>query len=281
MKILIISLAHLMGSIFNTNPTYNNIDTARIVSVNGTISEILVDLGLEKNIVGVDATSTYPKSLLKEKTKIGHRQNISIEGILSLSPTVVLAMENELSSNALQQLENAKVKVVQFKQTFSVDNTKQLINDIAHTFNKEKEAKRIIAKLDNDLSDAKKYIGNNKNLKILFIYARGTGTLLVAGKNTQVDKMITLAGASNAIDSFDNFKPLTTESLISANPDAILLFDSGLKSLGGESGLLKIQGIMQTKAGKNKKFIEMDGQLLTGFGPRLGQAIQELAKQIN
>ncbi|MGE9616994.1 MAG: heme/hemin ABC transporter substrate-binding protein [Solitalea-like symbiont of Acarus siro] len=219
--------------------------------------------------------------LLKEKTKIGHRQNISIEGILSLSPNVVLALENELSQNALQQLKNAKVKVMLFKQTFSVDNTKQLINDIAHSFNRDKEAKNIIAKLDNDLSNAKKYIGNNKIIKILFIYARGTGTLLVAGKITQVDKMITLAGATNAINSFDNFNPLTPESLISANPDVILLFDSGLKSLGGELGLLKVQGIMQTKAGKNKKFIEMDGQLLTGFGPRLGQAIQELAKHIN
>jgi iron complex transport system substrate-binding protein len=53
-----------------------------------------------------------------------------------------------------------------------------------------------------------------------------------------------------------------------------------MKSLGGPTGLLDVQGISQTKAGKAKRFITMEGELLTGFGPRLGLAIAELAQKL-
>src|SRR3546814_14071921 len=96
--------------------------------------------------------------------------------------------------------------------------------------------------------------------------------MMVAGENTQMEQVIHMAGGQNAVRGFEDFKPLTAESLVAANPDVILLFDSGLDSLGGMEGLLKVRGIAQTNAGKNRKVIEMDGQLLTGFGLRLGKA---------
>jgi iron complex transport system substrate-binding protein len=96
-----------------------------------------------------------------------------------------------------------------------------------------------------------------------------------------MDKMITLAGAENAATGFNDFKPLTAEAMVAANPDVILLFDSGLQSLGGIEGLLKVPGVAQTNAGKNRKVIVMDGQLLTGFSPRVITAIKELSQKIS
>ena len=65
------------------------------------------------------------------------------------------------------------------------------------------------------------------------------------------------------------------------NPDVILLFTSGLESMGGLTGLLKVPGVAQTNAGRNRHIVEMDGQLLTGFGPRLGVAALELNQKIS
>ncbi|MFT4022834.1 MAG: ABC transporter substrate-binding protein, partial [Flavihumibacter sp.] len=117
------------------------------------------------------------------------------------------------------------------------------------------------------------------NRKVLFVYARGAGSLQVAGKGTALTKMIELAGGTNAVD-FDNFKPLTSESLVAANPDVIVLFDSGLKSVGGPEGFLQVPGVSLTNAGKNKKIVSMDGAMLSGFGLRLPQAIAELNQKI-
>src|SRR3546814_12365153 len=103
--------------------------------------------------------------------------------------------------------------------------------------------------------------------------------MMVAGENTQMEQVIHMAGGQNAVRGFEDFKPLTAESLVAANPDVILLFDSGLSSLGGIAGLLEVQGVAETNAGKARKVVEMDGQFLTGFGPRLGKAILELTKK--
>lgn len=111
---------------------------------------------------------------------------------------------------------------------------------------------------------------------MLFIYARGTGVMMVAGKDTNIDAIIKLAGGKNTAQGFSKFKPYTTESLVNANPDLILMFDFGYKSLGGAAGILKMPGVSLTNAGKNRRIVEMNGELLTGFSTRLAQAITQL-----
>lgn len=253
------------------------IKSLRIVSANGTLSEILVGLGLEKQLVGVDVTSTYPASLDKIP-KIGHNRSIAAEGILSLNPDVIIYTDKSMLSPAVvKQLKSSGKKVVEFKHVYSSDGAVQLIREVGAYFDAKPQAEKMVKSLQADLTKIPKPV-SPKNL--LFIYARGTGTLMVSGTGTSLDKMFELAGHKNAVTGFSEFKPLTAESLIVANPDVLVLFSSGLESLEGMDGLLKVPGIADTKAGKNKKVISMDGQLLTGFGPRLGKAALELAQKV-
>ncbi|RAK03253.1 iron complex transport system substrate-binding protein [Larkinella arboricola] len=255
--------------------------TERIVSLSGTLTEIVCDLGLQNQIVGTDVTSTYPATMAKVP-KVGHNRNISAEAVLALRPTVVIAVRSngsmDIKPELFQQFRSAGVKTLIFDQELSVAGTKKLITEVAKEFNASGKAAAIIRKLDADLAKVRKPA---KAQKVLFIYARGTGTMMVSGRNTPIEKIVQLAGAQNAFNDFDNFKPLTPEALVVGNPDDILLFTSGLESLGGIDGLLNVQGVAQTNAGKNRRVIEMDGQLLTGFGPRLGLAVQELSRKLN
>lgn len=164
-----------------------------------------------------------------------------------------------------------------FKHDFSAEGARNLIREVATALNAKDKSSAIVQKLDQDLKKAKVL---SQPTKVLFVYARGVGALNVGGTGTSVEKVIQMAGAQNAITDFSDFKPLTAESLVAANPDVILLFNSGLESVGGIEGFLKVSGVAQTKAGKNRKIIEMDGQLLTGFGPRLGLAVQELIAKL-
>jgi iron complex transport system substrate-binding protein len=249
----------------------------RIVSVHGTLSEILVGLGLESQIVGVDVTSTYPVSLDK-LPKIGHNRSISAEGILALNPDVIVVSDQSmLSAVVTKQLGSTGKKVVTFKHDLSQEGTVRLIREMGAYFNAKSQAEKMVKAVQADLAKIPRPTAQKK---LLFIYARGTGTLMVSGKNTSLDKMFSLIGHKNAVSDFTDFKPLTSESLLAANPDVLVLFSSGLESVDGIEGLLKVPGIAYTNAGKNKKIISMDGQLLTGFGPRLGKAAVELAQKI-
>lgn len=260
--------------------TSAQLDTAKIVSLHCTASEILVALGFEDNLVGVDVSSTYPVSL-QEKPKVGHSRQIAAEGVLALGPDVVIGLEAEVKPELADQIRSAGAKLLLFAHEYSPEGAKQLIRIMADSLGRIEQGETVIAALEADLATADSVIAQAESKpKVLFIYARGAGTMMVAGEGTQLEKIITLAGGENAVSGFTDFKPLTPEALVAANPDVILLFDSGLSSLGGIDGLLEVQGIKETNAGKNRRVVEMDGQFLTGFGPRLGQAMAELATKI-
>lgn len=248
----------------------------RIVSLSGAISEMLCALSLESQIVGVDITSNYPATL-EQKAKVGHNRNISAEGVLALRPTLIIGIEGEVKPEIMEQLTAAKVKVQLLKQEYSVASTRKMLQDLGNITGQVAKAKEVLATFDKQIA-AIKIVPVKK--KVLFIYARGTGSMTVSGTGTALNKMITLAGAQNAVTEFEQFKPLSAESLVAANPDIILMFDSGLQSVGGVDGLLKVQGVATTNAGKNKKIVNMDGQYLAGFGLRLPSAIAALNKSI-
>ncbi|WP_291200938.1 hemin ABC transporter substrate-binding protein [Dyadobacter sp.] len=249
----------------------------RIVSANGTLSEILVGLGLEKQIVGVDVTSTFPASLEK-LPKIGHNRTIAAEGILALNPDVIVYTDQSMLAPAVvKQLNSSGKKLVEFKHEYSKDGAIRLIREVGAYFNAQAQAEKMVKTLQADLA---KVPSPASPKKLLFIYARGAGTLMVSGTGTSLDKMFALAGHKNAVTSFTDFKPLTAESLITANPDVLVLFSSGLESLEGMDGLLKVPGVASTSAGKNRRIVTMDGQFLTGFGPRLGKAAIELSQKV-
>jgi iron complex transport system substrate-binding protein len=253
-------------------------DSTKIVSLNGSISEVLAGLGLEKNIAGTDITSNYPESM-KAKPKVGHNKNINAEGVMALQPDLIIGLKKEVSPALAAQFKAAGVKLLLAEQDYSVEGTKKLIHFLADSLHAAAKGDSVLKVLDADLAKVPPVHAGGSKPRVLFIYARGTGTMMVGGTGTAIDKAIALAGGQNAVTEFADYKPLTAEALVKANP-VILLFDSGLQSLGGAAGLAKVQGVKQTNAGKNNKIISMDGELLSSFGPRLGIAIQELAAKI-
>ena len=249
----------------------------KIISLNGAITEILSALGQEDKIVGVDVTSTYPEGIKEKAKDLGHVRSVSLENVIALQPTLILASDKDLNPDLIAKLQEAKIEVKTIEQEQSIEGTKKFIKDVAQSIG-DPNYMSLIRKIESDFAGLRQL---ETKPKVLFIYARGAGTLMVAGKNTPMEKIITIAGGENAVNDFEDFKPLTSEALIQSNPDYILLFNKGLESLGGIGGVLQIQGIEQTHAGKNKNIIAMDGALLSGFGPRVGQAAKELNQLIS
>lgn len=255
-------------------------DSLRIVSLNGTVSEIISELGLLDQIVGTDVASTFPESLAG-KPKVGHNKNIPIEGVLALEPNLIIGTTEDLNPEAIEQFRQTNVRLVLLDQEFSVAGTKHLIRAVADSLGLSAKGDTILQDFDQEMAKTTDYRNIAEKPKVLFVYARGAGTMMVGGKGTQADKVIELAGGVNVADEFEQYRPLTPEALVAYNPDVMLFFDSGLSSLGNQEGLLQIQGVQETNAGKNKHIVAMDGQLLTGFSNRLPQAIEELHTKIN
>lgn len=248
----------------------------RIVSLNGAVTEVVSELGKGNEIVGVDVTSTHPEKVTDNAKDLGHVRSLNVEEVMALRPDIILGTEEELSPDLRKKMKAAKAGTHFFTRDFSQAGTRQFIDEVAEVL-KISETGALKTKIDEQLSEVEKI---QHPPKVLFIYARGPGTMMVAGNNTPMKKIVELAGGQYSIDSFDSFKPLTPEALMKQNPDVLLLFDSGLKSLGGKKGLMDVKGVGETTAGKNGNVITMNGGLLTSFGPRLGKAAKELNKKL-
>lgn len=252
----------------------------RIITLGSALSETTDALGLGKNIVAVDVTTTYPV-FLNKLPKVSNNRSVSAEALIAFAPDLVLAPEGTVSKEIQYQLKSAGIRFVSIKQEYSVNGALKFIREVAAaleiTAKGEALAKQTEFKVKQALARIKKA---GKPAKVLFIYARGTGVMMVAGKKSSLDALINLSGGKNAIHEFEDFKPYTTEALVKANPDVILMFDFGLTSLGGVNGILKMPGIGQTTAGKNKRIVQMDPALLTNFSVRVDQAIIALNEKL-
>ncbi len=248
----------------------------RIVSLSGAITETIVALGAADRLVGVDVTSTFPEEIKQKASDLGHIRSMTLEPILALKPTLVLGLKKDFSPELEEKLAGANIPVKLIDQEYSAAGAQRLIEQVGE-FIGLSNSQPVVAQMQAELS---KVSPLPRPLKVLFIYARGAGTLMVAGDKTAFSEMVKLAGGQNAVSGFEDFKPLTPEALVQGNPDVILLFDSGLASVGGVDGLLKVPGVVSTSAGKNKAIIGLDGGLLTNFGPRTGEAAVALNRAL-
>jgi iron complex transport system substrate-binding protein len=272
-SLLFVSVLLLLASCVVPAPSPERSGTPeRIVTLNGAMTEVVAALGLGDRIVGVDVTSTYPPAMTGVP-KVGHDRTVRAEGVLSLQPDLVIGDDTQLDATVRGQLARAGVHVVLLRNDFSVEGTKRIIRQLADTLGATQKADSVIASIDAAMQAVQPLPDTPS---VLFIYARGAGALMAAGRGTPMERMIQLAGGRNAVTGFEQFKPLTPEALIAADPDAVLLFDSGMEALQGVEGLMQVPGMAATKAGRAGAFIAMDGGFLSNFGPRVGEAAARL-----
>jgi len=252
-------------------------DKTRIVSLNGTVTEILFGLGVQSDIVGVDTSSYYPKEAMSI-TKIGYQRTLATEGILSLNPTKIIGTNYAGPPATIEQLKQLNVPMLIVPEKLTIEGASEKIELIGKFLSKEKEASAMIAKLKKQVAGLK-LTRPKKPVKVLFLYSRSATNVYVSGTGTPADAIIKLSGAENAITEFPEFKPLTSEAIVKAQPDIILIPSISLEGLGGEKGLWELPGIQLTTAGKKKNYLAMDDLLLLGFGPRIGTALEELSNK--
>ncbi|MBN7810087.1 ABC transporter substrate-binding protein [Algoriphagus sp. H41] len=250
----------------------------KIITAGGTITEVMDALGFSGQIIATDITSTYPESM-KSLPSIGYRNQIKAEGILALGPDLVLIEEGYLSPDVVEQLKAAQVNIHLFKKPLTVDGTKTLVTELAAFFEVSEKGAEINKAIDADMAELASFLeGKTSKPKAIFVMARGPETVFVAGDKTFATEIFKMASLETTATGFDEFAPLTPESLVQMNPEFLVFFESGIQSLGGKEGLTKIQGIEETDAFKNGQIVALDGQYLSGFGPRVGKAALDLAK---
>jgi iron complex transport system substrate-binding protein len=256
-------------------------DDSAVVALDGPLTEIVYALGAEDRLVATDVSSVYPEAAT-QLPQVGYVRSLSAEPVLAMAPTLILTTDSAGPPEALAQLQESGVTIAVFKAPETIEDSFALMRSVAAALGKEAEGEEIVAQMEADLAEAADLLAQTEGTpRVMFIYARGLDTVSAAGYGTSVDVMFELAGVENAITEWEGYQPLTAEGAVTAAPDALLLFTSGLESVGGSEGLLGVPGIAETPAGAEGRIYDMDGLLLTGLGPRVGQAVIQLIQMFH
>jgi iron complex transport system substrate-binding protein len=251
-------------------------DASRVLTLGGPVTEIVYALEQGSRVVATDTSSYYPV-MAAQLPKVGYQRNLSAEGIIAQKPTLVIGTTEAGPPAAIKQLRDSGITTLILSSEPNVEGAKDKIRKIGQVFAAKARAEALIRAMDSELNRAKTLFSSVKaRPKVVFVYARGAGALSVSGRGSSADSMIALAGGLNAVQAYEGYKPLTSEALIAANPDVILMLENGLESIGGVDGALKLPGVALTNAGKNRRIVAMDDLYLLSFGPRLGRAVLDL-----
>lgn len=253
------------------------INPQRVVVSGGSITETIYALEQQQRIVGVDSTSVFP-SQAKEKPQIGYVRKISVEGILSLNPDLVLGESDTGPKKVVDQLKQTGINLVLLDENDNLQGIENKIKKIAQLLKVSHKGDVLAQSLKVD-RDALAYVLQQVTTKprVLFVLSVRSSQPIVAGAATSADELISAAGGINiAAKTISNWKPISTEAALELNPDVIVTMGRH-----GDDPLIKLEKLPHFKlsnAVKNNQVHSFDGSYLLGMGPRTPQAVVELAK---
>ncbi len=253
----------------------------RIVSVGGSITETIYFLGRQDLLVGSDTTSRYPDAA-KELPKVGYMRNLSVEGVLSLEPTMLLLEEGSGPPVALNSLRSVGVRIEQIADVTTIQGVLDKIDRVAALVDARPQGETLghsVRDRARAISETVARIENRPT--VLFLLDVKDGALLTAGKNTSVEAIVALSGGNLVFDEFEGFRSVTAEAVQQADPDVILLMQHVSDRLGGEEAVAGLPVLSHLRAARENRIIGMDGLLLLGFGPRTPDAVQALARRLH
>lgn len=247
----------------------------RVISLGGDVTEIVYALGAGDLLVARDTTSMFPESV-NDLPDVGYLRQLSLEGILSFKPDLVLLSDAARPAPLAERLEAAGIKVARIPYEQTLAGVELKIKAVAKALALDKEGKALLASLaaqHQQLAQLKTL----PHLSGIFILSHaGMGAPMVAGDGSSADSLMQLAGLKNAIQGVNGYRPISTEGLIAAQPSTLILTQAGLTALGGKEKVWQLPGLQQTPAAKNKQLVVVDDLAFLGFGPRTAESVLAL-----
>ena len=257
------------------------VDTSKILSIGGDITEILYALGLSSHIIAVDSTSQFPADALKQKGNVGYMRALSTEGVLSVGASLVIASERSGPAEVVKALKQTAVPYVEVADGLSPEGVIEKVRFVARTVDALKQGDELADKLNSQFKAlAEQRAAIKRPVRALFLLSMQGGRATVGGSGTSADAILKLAGAENAAASVNGFKPLVDEALVEMMPDVIVAMKRFASGSHESEQVFAMKGIQVTPAGAARRVVTMDGLYLLGFGPRTPAAALDLMHEI-
>src|SRR5688572_25486630 len=249
----------------------------RVLSMAPSNTEILFTTGAGSPVVGRDQLSDYPAEAA-HVTDIGSSfEALNTELIVSLKPDLVLAAEIN-TPEQVKQLEDLGLTVYYLKNPLTLEEMYDNLEIVAQLTGHEAEAATLIESLKARVDAVDEKIAPLSSRPGVFYEMDATDPAkpYTAGKGTFITLLIDRAGAYNIAGDIDGYPQFSLEQVVAADPAFIILGDARY-GVTPES-IAQRPGWENLSAVKNGNVVPFNDDLASRPGPRLVDALEELAK---
>ena len=290
--VFIVLLSLLISIVVGCQPqfqpgTYTD-DMGRVVSINEApqrivshvpvITEILFALGLGERVVGVSDYCDHPEEA-KLKPSIGNYFNPSIENVVALDPDLVLT---DGHSENIKQLDDLRI-------TYLVIDPKDLdgffkdIELLGKATGIEGRAEKLIRDMKEAISRVVNRVKDAPKVRVIYVI---DGTDLnnpwTAGPGSSVDSLITMVGGENiAAKAPSPWMQFSIEQVAGSDPEIIILPAKHGTAFTSPELLKGHPAWREITAVKQNGIRIIDGDLVDGYGPRIVQGLEEIARSVH
>lgn len=235
------------------NPVTISWPPKRIISLVPSQTELLSDLGLDRQTVGITKFCVHPEQWRKSKTIVGGTKKFQFDKIKSLKPDLIIGNKEENYQEGIALLKSEYP--VWMSDIITMKDALTMIHQIGSLTGADKQAIEIIYQIDKSFSGIEKLPA----LRALYLIWRNPW--MVAASNTFIHEMITLTGLQNCAES-NRYPELNVEEIKMLNPELILLSSEPYPFQ--QKHVNEIQKICP-----QAKIVLVDGEMFSWYGSRL------------
>lgn len=263
----------------------------RIISLVPSQTELLYDLGLRDEVVGITKFCVHPEEWFRSKTRIGGTKKYDFDKIKALAPDLIIGNKEENEKDQIEEL--MKHYTVWMSDIYNLRDAFDMITRIGTLVGKREEAVNLKLEIESKFSQFENNLasggGNalintgSPDLRSPFSQLRTAYFIwkdpyMVAGHDTFINEMLTVCGFENIFTDKDSRYPeINNEELIAAQPELILL--------SSEPYPFKEKHIEEfNRVLPEAKVIIVDGEIFSWYGSRLQKApdyFRRLMEKVN
>ena len=239
----------------------------RIISLVPSQTELLSQLGLESETVGITRFCVHPNTWFTSKARVGGTKTINFDAIHQLRPDLIIANKEE---NVKEQIEQLALNYpVWLTNVNNFEDATHMITDIGALTGKDKKALSLINEIKNAFNNLP--ISENP-LKAAYLIWRKP--YMAVGGDTFINDMLQKCGFKNIFANKNRYPEINMAELHNANCQLLLL--------SSEPYPFKQKHVDElSKQLPHTKMILVDGEFFSWYGSRLLHAPEYFKNLIN
>ena len=226
----------------------------RIISLVPSQTELLFELGLDIEVVGITKFCVHPNGWFRNKKRVGGTKTVHIDIIRELQPDLIIANKEENTKEQIEELASLYPTWVSNIQT--IEEGLKMICAVGELTGTEEKAIATADQISN------KFAGLNKAAPKRVAYFIWRKPWMCAGGDTFISDMIKMAGWENALSDRQRYPEIQLEDMVNKNIDLVLLSSEPYPFK--ETHIAEIQAVLP-----GAKILLVDGEMFSWYGSRM------------